>query len=44
MYSNEEEELIDANLLGESLKKREAIFNGDDEGAVADIKKNEFQE
>tara|TARA_B110000285_G_scaffold213603_1_gene258078 strand:- start:475 stop:678 length:204 start_codon:yes stop_codon:yes gene_type:complete len=44
MYSTEEEELIDANLLGESLKKREKIFNGDDDGAVADLKKNEYQE
>ena len=42
MYSaTEDEELIDANLLGESLKKREKIFNGDDEGAVGDLKKTD---
>ena len=39
MYSTEEEELIDANLLGESLQKREKVFNGDDEGAVVDLQK-----
>lgn len=41
MYSTEEDELVDANLLGESLKKREKVFNGDDEGAVADLKKSD---
>ena len=41
MYSNDEDDLIDANLFGESMKKREKIFNGDDEGAVADLKKSD---
>lgn len=41
MYSNEEDDLIDANLFGESMKKREKVFNGDDEGAVADLKKSD---
>jgi hypothetical protein len=31
MYSNEEDDLIDANVMGESFKKREAIFNGEED-------------